>query len=357
MRRQLAAGIAACCLLAIAAVPSRSQEQLEVLETALVVGDQPGPGLWKVTRGDNVIWVLGSTRLTPAGATWQSGQVKARIAESQEVLYPPIVQVEPSMNALSIVAVLPFAIGIDKIPDGKKLQQVLSPERYAQWRAMREKYIDPNTFLSKEFLGNMERQRPVLLASHLGLANARAGLANGQVDRLVRETAQQHMVPIRRLPTLSRAVRVESLGRIVRDARKKVQQAEMDCFLRRLDSVEADLEDNKQRANAWARGDIARLRALPQADQRSDDCIYAMVVGYTRQDGKNAAKARKIMADFEWHEEQGVVQAQRDWVAAARKALEVNASTFAVLPIDDVLRADGHLAALRALGYTVEDPL
>jgi hypothetical protein len=354
--RSSSAAIAAALL---CFTPAMSAElPLEVLDEALVIGDQPGPGLWKVTRGDNVMWVLGSTRNVPARANWRAEQVQARIAESQEVLYPPEVNVYPSISMLRIVALLPLAIGIDKNPDGKNLEKVLPPALYARWRVLREKYIEPNRFLSEEFRKEMEQRRPGLLAMELrGLAIAQSGHTSGSVQRLVSETAKQHMVPTRRPPTLHRAVKIQSPGRIIRDARKKVQQPEMDCFTRALDTVDSYVETAKVRANAWARGDIAKLRELPPAFQRSsEDCIYAMVAGYTRQDGKNAAKARRIMADFDWHEEQGLVQAQRDWVVAARAALEKNSSTFAVLPIEDVLRADGHLAALRALGYTVEDP-
>jgi len=51
------------------------------------------------------------------------------------------------------------------------------------------------------------------------------------------------------------------------------------------------------------------------------------------------------------------VQAMQDWVAAARKALEKNRSTFSVLPVDQVFRKDGPVEKLRALGYMVEEPL
>jgi hypothetical protein len=109
MRKQLAAGIAACCLLASLATAAQPDEPLEVLDTALVVGDQPGPGLWKVTRGDNVLWLLGSTRFVPARATWRAEQVKARIAESQQVL-----QSLAAVAALILLAGATFAAQPDE---------------------------------------------------------------------------------------------------------------------------------------------------------------------------------------------------------------------------------------------------
>ncbi len=63
------------------------------------------------------------------------------------------------------------------------------------------------------------------------------------------------------------------------------------------------------------------------------------------------------MTDAMWHGEWAGVQARKEWQAAAQVAIERNESTFAVLGLNDVLGADGPLAKLQALGYTVEEPL
>ena len=88
MRKQLTAMLAGALLL-----PARMQTAEapapEELETFVVSGEQPGPGLWKVTRDDHVMWVLASYAPLPKGMTWRSKQIEARIAESQEVLYAP----------------------------------------------------------------------------------------------------------------------------------------------------------------------------------------------------------------------------------------------------------------------------
>jgi hypothetical protein len=44
------------------------------------------------------------------------------------------------------------------------------------------------------------------------------------------------------------------------------------------------------------------------------------------------------------------------WLAAAESALERNASTFALLPMKEILDPKGYVAALAAKGYTVEQP-
>jgi hypothetical protein len=45
-----------------------------------------------------------------------------------------------------------------------------------------------------------------------------------------------------------------------------------------------------------------------------------------------------------------------NWVSAATTALRNNKSSFAVMSMDDISRPDGKLAALRAKGFTVDEP-
>jgi hypothetical protein len=44
------------------------------------------------------------------------------------------------------------------------------------------------------------------------------------------------------------------------------------------------------------------------------------------------------------------------WLAAAQSALENNASSFAVLPIEQLLEPEGWLAKLKAKGYVIKEP-
>src|SRR3954471_238877 len=56
------------------------------LEQVLVTGEQPGPGLWKVSKGDHVLWILGTNSPVPKRMQWHSKEVERAIAESQEVI-------------------------------------------------------------------------------------------------------------------------------------------------------------------------------------------------------------------------------------------------------------------------------
>jgi hypothetical protein len=298
MRKQLAAGMAAFSLtgLVIAAEPPPAAP-LEVLDTALVVGEQPGPGLWKVSRDDHVMWVLANYGPLPKGMTWRSQQIEARM-----------------------------------------------------WLVSREKYFGRDD--------DIEEWRPEIALQQLrDKALGKHGLDDGPVvGEVVQLAAKKHKVRIHRLPELERVVRVENPRGMVKNAGKQ-WSSDFACFSRDLDDLEPGIERLKQRANAWARGDVAKFRELFRVQQPRDDCNYSLMVGMTQGESKGAANTKKLLDDLLWHAQQASVQAQRDWVVAAQVALEKNKSTFAVLQPAAIFAPEGHLETLRKLGYTIEAPL
>jgi hypothetical protein len=80
MRKQLAAGMAAFVLigLVIAAEPQPAAP-LEELDTVLVTGIRPGPALWKVSKGDHVLWILGTYSPMPKKMTWNSAAAEMHL--------------------------------------------------------------------------------------------------------------------------------------------------------------------------------------------------------------------------------------------------------------------------------------
>lgn len=360
MRRALVTGVVASGILAGIALAAEPSPSVDIeLEPVIVIAEQPGPGLLKVTRGDNVLWILPRHDPLQAGMTWRTQQIEARIAGSKEVLLPPDVQVEPSVGVLKLLALIPAipaALKATKNPGGAKLEKVLPPATHARWLALRNRYFV--SYSKKAKVEEVEQWRPLVALSMLrGWAQAKSGLSRGSVDSLVQRVATTHKVPVRRLPAIRRAVKLEKNIRGMLKQAVAQPHAEVECFEQGLDALEPDLELARERAKAWAAGDIARLRDLHRDYRPTDDCAFKTMMALTERDSKDAARARKMLESFFWHEEQGYVQAQRDWMAAAQKALEVNPSTFAVLSVGDLYRAGGYLDTLRGLGYTVEGPV
>ena len=135
-------------------------------EQILVVGQKPGPGMWKVSKGDHVLWIFGDYSPLPIKMQWRSHEVEAVIARSQEYLAPPAASAQ--VGYLKGALLLPSLIGVNKIPDGATLRDVLPPDVYARWQPMKEKYLPRND----------ERERPVFVAGQLfSAALHQAGLS------------------------------------------------------------------------------------------------------------------------------------------------------------------------------------
>jgi hypothetical protein len=358
MFKQLALSIAAVGSLGISA-HAADEPPPEQLETVVVRGEVPGPGLWKVSKADHVMWVLASYSPLPKDMTWRSRQIDERIAESQEVLYAPQVRVRPNIGMLRGVTLVSAGNKASKIPDGKTLKDVLPSADYARWLALREKYLGQGDYA--------ETRRPATAMRLLRMyAQRKHGLQGGpNVFDVVGDAHKKHKVKVVRLPAVVRTIELED-PRGMLEHLKDIPASEVECFSRDLERVEQDVERMKALANAWSLGDAQRLRStFRQAtfrDAIQDGCVHLSLGGAVmsaRYDGGSSADAthmKKTIEDSLWHGEQAALQAQLDWLKAAQAALARNQSTFAVLGLADVLSPNGHLEKLRALGYTVEEP-
>lgn len=300
------------------------------LATVVVSGVQPGPGLWKVSRGDHVLWVMGTLSPLPRAMTWQSQQVASVIAGSQQVLLSPAVKLKLNAGFFGKLFLLPAAYSARKNEDGKTLQQVLPAPEYARWQVLKQKYLGRDH--------GIERWRPIFASADLYRKALKAnGLSDtGGIEDTVKALAKQHGIE----PT---PVAYEQVIEQPRAAIKAFKQSGLDdtaCFSHTLDSIEQDMPAMTARANAWASGDLDALRKLPQSDRR-DTCVSALTsAGFARKLGLDDLPAR----------------IRDSWLAAARAALAKNPQTFAMLPIDELLSPTGWLARLKAQGYTVESP-
>lgn len=300
------------------------------LAPVAVSGVLPGPGLWKVSKGDHVMYVLGTLSPLPEHMQWKTDEVEEVIAASQEVLGPPSVSIKPKAGFFGKLFLLPSLIGARKNPDGVTLKEALPPDEYARWETLKQKYIGSDR--------GVESWRPIFAALELyEKAIKRNGLnASGGVKDMVRALAKKHGVKVS-------ATRYEMLIEEPRAALKTFKTSGMEdkrCFSQTLDTVERGLGSVTARANAWAVGDIEALRNLPMGDQR-EACIEAITgAGFAEKLGFKDVP-RKV---------------EDAWLAAVDRALAANAQTFALVPMEEVLSPKGLLAKLKARGYVVTAP-
>ena len=296
----------------------------------LVTGEQPGPGLWKVTRSDSdhVLWILGTQTPLPKGFTWRAAEVEKILAQSQSVLTDADASLH--IGFFRSLTLLPAVIGAKKNADGKTLHDMLTPELYARWLALKERYIGRDR--------GVERLRPMLAANELyKKAIRKSGLTTENLAQdVVDYYAKKDKVPV---TTPHVKIDLDDPKQAIADFKSTAGDLDVACLERTIARLETDLGAMRARANAWAVGDLEGLKNLPYPDQRAA-CIAAVSSNPRLAEQFKAAKR----------------QIDIDWLAAAETALVQNASTFALLPIQQLTGADGRLAQLRAKGYSVEDP-
>lgn len=315
---------------ATTAATASGNDEIVDMGPMVVTGVQPGPGLWKVSKDGHVLWILGTLSPLPRRMEWDATRVDQVIAQSQEVLQSPSVSIRTDNGFFGNLALIPSALKARRNPDGKRLQQVVAPAQYARWQVLKARYIGSDR--------GIEQWRPVFAALQLyDKAIGKTGMSSrGIVGPRVKKIAKQHGVKATN-PEVTITIKQP------RQALKEFASTPLDdleCFGKTLDRIEADLGTMAARANAWAIGDIQTLRELPYGNQFTA-CSAAF---------SGAALARKHgVADM-------AQQIERNWMAAAEASLARNASTFATLPIAELLKPDGYLARLQAKGYEVEAP-
>lgn len=297
--------------------------------TVVVSGKRPGPGLWKVSKDGHVMWVFAMHSPLPQKMEWDSARVERLVAQSQEVLLRPGASV--SVGLLGGLSMLPSLIGLKKNPDGAGLHDLLPADVYERWSVLKQKYIGDDD--------GVERYRPFFAAEELMDAGLKkSGLSKGwEVSDQIEKIARKHDV---KLTTTGVSVTLEHPREALKDF-KKSQMEDVACFTKTLESFEGDIDAMRQRANAWANGNIAEIGKLDYAE-REDACKDAMM---------NGSFARNNPA-FQNMRERG----RAAWMKTAERALANNASTFALLSMSQVLGPKSYLAELREKGYTVESP-
>lgn len=305
-------------------------EGLRDIDAILVAGRQPGPGLWKVRSGERTMWILGTQTPLPKRMEWDSANVQRRVGESQELLMPPTVELDADVGFFRGLTLLPSVLRARKNPDGKTLRELVPVDQYARWTVLKQRYIGGDR--------DIEEWRPLFAAVVLyQKAITRRGMVEETpVSDTVRKAAKRSKVKIT-VPSLK--IKITDVKATLRDFSHETLN-DQECFRGTLDRIETDLDTMVLRANAWAEGDIEALRNLPYRNQ-----FIACTEAFT-----DTAIARKQgMQDLQ-------ARIENEWMAVAERALRENDTTFAVLPMSQLLQPNGLLQRLVAKGYMVEEP-
>lgn len=309
--------------------PASAPPDIVDMDTLVVSGAQPGPGMWKVSKGENVLYILGTLSPLPKRMDWIPDEAEKIIAQSQAVIDPPYFMAS-GVGYFRGMLLLPSLLKARRDPDGRTLQQSVPPDLYARWVVLKRRYIGRDA--------GIEKWRPFFAAQELyEEAMKDSGLSRDNVVLpVVAAAAKKH-----RVPRVSTKVeyKIENPKALLREFRATTL-ADTDCFAKTMDRIETDLDAMRARANAWAVGDVAALRDMPLEDQYVA-CIRAVT---------ETELARKLGVDDVRMKMSGI------WMSAAENALARNRVTFATLPMPFLLRPDGFIERLRAKGYVIEEP-
>lgn len=308
--------------------PPVDQLAEEPPEQVLVIGEQPGPRLWKITGKDHVLWLMGAIGTLPKEMTWHSSEVERVIGESQQILAG--VEVVTDVGFFTRMSLLPSLMSVRRNPGKQQLSDVLPPDLYRRWATLKPQYLGKDK--------DVEAWRPIFAAQKLyAAAIDKAGLTGRSAwwERI------QKLAKERKVPTVRSKLVIDiEKPRAALKEFKKGSMDDIECFRRTLDRIEQGMDTMRSRANAWAVGDIEALQRLPYVDVLSA-CASAVLTSSSAQE-QGLQDLPQRMA--------------HTWVDAADAALSRNASTLAIVPLEEILKPDGWVTTLVARGYVLESP-
>jgi uncharacterized protein YbaP (TraB family) len=313
------------CLLLLAVMSVMTQPAAPAaLEEVVVSGERAGPQLWKLSKGDHVLWIVGTLDVMPKRITWHSAELERIMQDSQEVL-PYRYSFEADMGLMQAVRWYRQFRKMEKIGVGTTLQSVLPEALFARYRRLRQRYAPREP--------SLDTLRPTFASGRLSkkILNA-AGLSAGdRVDREVLRLAQKHKVPVRHLE----AMKVTDPTELLDEFTALSIEQEIPCFAANIERLESGLGSLQRRAVAWANGDVKALRELPNPDTAA---ACAQLYSSSALLGELTAREHAARID------------------ALIAAIARNRTTLALYPIDDLLAHSGVLSQLKAQGYDVDGP-
>ncbi len=293
------------------------------VEEILVIGERPGPQLWKITHGDHTLWLLGLLQPLPKGMQWKSAAVEQVLDESEEVIAAGGA-VSARLGLISGVRLYRQWRTVQRNPNEATLAQLLPAPLYARFDALRAKYARRDR--------KLDALRPIFAAGRLfdsAVDSIGLTLENDVHERVVK-LAKKRDLPIRQVK-----IELEDPGKLLTALGDIPHAQQVACLELTIARLESDIGAMRERARAWADGDIDAFHAVPFADQQAA-CWQAI------------GSAPEVAPLIE--------RAQAEWLGFVDAALANNRVSLAMQSMDRILADDGVLAHFRAQGFEVRGP-
>jgi hypothetical protein len=297
----------------VPASPAAENDSSVVTELAPVQVTLPGPALWRVSRGDSQVIILGFVRPLPHGLDWPKGRLLHALDGAHALLVPP----EPTLGVLDTVGLL-LSLGRLQNPQGRTLAQVLAPGDYQAYaHAVARSHLPAKHY---------DRYKPVVAgAALIGDVRRAEGLSSEKPVSTVQRMARELHVRIQPMGRLKAA----PLLRIVVSLDDGHGLA---CFREEMAEIAWETTDARATADAWGRGDVASLRSLKSR------------VG--------VIQCLEDLPSIQALTERGTADA----VTAIDEALSRPGKTVALVDLTYLDRTNGLLDRLKARGATISVP-
>lgn len=310
---------------AVDAAPS-----IATLQTVVVTGIQPGPGLWQVRKGDNTLWIMATLFPLPKRMEWEPRELDALVARADRVLSPPRVDVDADIGFFGRLSLVPSALRVRNNPDDKTLADLLPPDLYARWEAQKALYMGRNRAV--------EKRRPFIAADDLmdealdDLDLRRKNIVWERIERIAKRNDRE-------ITPVQVTVKLDDPRQALRDFEKGGVD-DVDCLRATVQRLETDTTAMQDRANAWAVGDLQTLNEL-NFESELRVCALALLGSEALRSRGFTDLPQRLMAE---------------WTRLAEAALAEVPTTVAVVEFQVLTASDGLLAGLRNKGYEIIEP-
>lgn len=311
----LCLGLLASLCLTTAARAQDDPSLSPLVEALEVIAKPPGPALWRVSRGDSEVVIVGTVSPIAHQQTWDSRRVERALTGARLLLTPPKAKTGPLVLAALLLRDAPRL----RVSDGSTLESRLPPALASRFASDRQ--------VARQKADRYDKWKPGVAGFMLlGDYDKAAGLSRAKPAQTIERMAKQAKVK-------SRPMNEVDLGPLIKQAGKLDDAAHQVCLGVALGELERLAPDPRAVGRAWADGNLRALNRIYRPSAL-EPCLMQVASG-------PALLARQIDSA----------------TSGVSAALAAPGRTVALIDLSLLLRPGGVLDRLAAQGATVTAPL
>ena len=298
----------------------------------IVQVDQYGPAIWGISKGNHVLWIVGSVSPIQKDLKWNSTNVTELMKTARVFIADKRsanLEKKPPISILRLIQVdwLEHHQWREN-PHGAVLANILPNSIYEQWLQLWKKYghgHNPPDRLTPFYAQEILYRR---FRDHYGLRER-------YVDHALIHIARHDGLRIKR-PVLIQDV--SHYEKAFLRIRKQQDGDHFACFRAILERVAHDYPKIYYRAKAWAIGDLSQIEYLKPTSRHSCYWNSTYRAAYTKEYGGQNLRFKHRLVDY------------------YERIIQKYPVAVTVLPINILLSSKGFIYLFRKLGYVITDP-